>query len=176
MNDLRKNEKIEKMVNDITVGEFPDIRNLAEITLEFHDRLTKLEAIANFTCLVESQDGIKPNIINQKPGESKIDFLKKVNELEFKITKGSPDFNKPEYLKTYAESRQRIENLPKTDPHLGMIDLEAFSKLQNENMKLREENARLAGMFWDEVKASLLWKQKYETSYNELRALKMAAK
>jgi len=144
MNDLYKNEKIEKAKSTGAIG----FDTHMELLSEFHDRLTKLEAIANFTCLVESQDGVKPTVMNQKPGEAHSDFMAQAVE----------------------------KNPPLTEPHLGMIDLEAFSKLHAENEKLRKENVNLAKMFWDEVAASILWKQKYETSYNELRALKMATK
>lgn len=82
MNDLHKNEKIQKMINDITAGKFLDIRNLAEITLEFHDRLTELEKAFTEPVFVSAVDGAKPNILNQKPNETKFEFMQRIDKQE----------------------------------------------------------------------------------------------
>lgn len=113
------------------------------------------------------------------------EFHDRLTKLEKRFPEREPFYEVNSLFRSARKNGERLANDPtntinknpgESEPHLGMIDLDAFSKLQAENMDLRQEIVKISNMFWDEVKASLLWKQKYETSYNELRALKMATK
>lgn len=133
----------------------------------------------------------QPNIFYGNPGESVEDMMArqlKESNAHLKNLSEIPNYkdpiqrvtagNLPAYFKAYGldENGTWGFKADKKQPTLGLATQDQVDDLAKKYKWMRDEFYTLSQSYWDVVKENIALKQKYETTFNELRALKMAAK